>query len=191
MIRRAIAYFIDWMLAATVMNMLVIAIAYGLTGKLYAGSLPLVFFVPNIQLIVLALLTLIEFLYYCVIPRYVWEGQTPGKRLLGIQVLRVDETPVSLARLAWRDLLCIVIVEGCFSPLSNYVRNALMLVLSRDVIQISVWVSWALGAFSIGMMLFTKRRRMLHDVLSRTIVADMRTEVDDGTDESPVTGEME
>lgn len=191
MIRRAVAYFVDWMLLATGMNILVVAVAFGLTGKLYAGLLPLVFFEAPMQIILLAVLAAIELLYYCGVPRYVWKGQTLGKRIMGVQVRRADGGRASLPTLVLRDLVCIVLIEGCFSPLSNYVRNALMLVCSSDVIQMTIWASWALGAISIGMMLFTKRHRMLHDVLSGTIVVGKRTEAERGADESPVDGAVE
>ena len=50
MLRRLIAYFIDWYLAFVVMNTMLVAAAYLLTGTMYAGSLPLTAFEPGAQL---------------------------------------------------------------------------------------------------------------------------------------------
>lgn len=169
MFRRLVAYGIDWYIVTILMNVLVLAVAYAQTGALWAGPLPLAFFDPGVQPAVLAALALIEVAYYCLVPLRVFPGQTLGKRLLGLKMVGRDGGRPGLARLLVRDLLGIVLLEGCFSPLSNYVRNYLMLFLPEDVIRYTVWFSWAVGVLSILMLVFSKRR-MLHDLVAGTAV---------------------
>ena len=145
MIRRLIAYFIDWYLVLIVMNTVLIAAAYVLSGTVYVGSLPLTYFDADVQLPLLLVLVCIEVLFYCVIPRFAWRGQTIGKKLLRLRVTRADGEPAGLSRLLLRDLVAVTLIEGCFSPLSNYVRNYLMLFFERDIIQYTVWFSWGGG----------------------------------------------
>ena len=152
------------------MNALLVAVAYITTGSLYMSSLPLVFFDSELQLPLLGLLACIEIVFYVIIPRFVWNGQTLGKKLLHMRILPLHGERVGLARLAIRDLIGVVLIEGCFSPLSNYVRNYFMLFVSRDIIQYSVWFSWVMGAASVLVLLVTKRQ-MLHDVFAGTRVA--------------------
>lgn len=170
MIRRLIAYFIDWYLVLIVMNTVLIAAAYVLSGTVYVGSLPLTYFDADVQLPLLLVLVCIEVLFYCVIPRFAWRGQTIGKKLLRLRVTRADGEPAGLPRLLLRDLVAVALIEGCFSPLSNYVRNYLMLFFERDIIQYTVWFSWGAGAISVLVLLFTKRR-MLHDFIAGTAVS--------------------
>lgn len=176
MIRRLIAYFIDWYLVLIVMNTVLIAAAYVLSGTVYVGSLPLTYFDADVQLPLLLVLVCIEVLFYCVIPRFAWRGQTIGKKLLRLRVTRADGEPAGLPRLLLRDLVAVTLIEGCFSPLSNYVRNYLMLFFERDIIQYTVWFSWGAGAISVLVLLFTKRR-MLHDFIAGTAVSAAATDM--------------
>lgn len=169
MIRRFGAYFIDWYLVMVIMNVFLLVAAYVVTGSLYVGSLPLVFFKPELRLPLLGILIAIEFVFYVCVPRFVWRGQTIGKRLLRLRVVSLQGNDAGIVRLAVRDMVGVVLLEGCFSPLSNYVRNYLMLFVGRDVIEYTVWFSWAAGAVSILVLLVTKRR-MLHDFIAGTAV---------------------
>lgn len=180
MIRRFVAYFIDWYLALILMNAVLLCAAFSLTGKVYAGALPLTFFPDNMQLILLMSLLLIEVALYVLIPRCLWRGQTLGKRLMRIRVVVKDGSDVGAVRLLFRDLVCIAIVEGCFSPISNFIRNYLMLFLDEGAIQLTVWFSWAAGFVSILIMIFNARRMMLHDVLAGTVVEAVGSDSDGG-----------
>lgn len=180
MIRRFVAYFIDWYLALILMNAILLCAAFSLTGKVYAGALPLTFFPDDMQLILLMSLLLIEVALYVLIPRYLWRGQTLGKRLMRIRVVGKDGSDVGAGRLLFRDLVCIAIVEGCFSPISNFIRNYLMLFLDEGAIQLTVWFSWAAGFVSILIMIFNARRMMLHDVLAGTVVEAVGSDSDGG-----------
>lgn len=169
MIRRAVAYFVDWYVVMIVMNIVLVTAAYSTTGVMYAGSLPLTFFAPEMQLPLLLVLICIEVVFYCIIPTFIWSGQTVGKRLLRIKVVEKNGNRAGFARLLLRDAFGIVLLEGCFSPLSNYMRNYLMLFFARDVIQYAIWFSWVVGAISVLILLFT-RGLMLHDLIAGTKV---------------------
>lgn len=182
MIRRLIAYFIDWYIALIIMNTMLIAAAYLLTGRMFVGSLALTYFDADVQLPLLLMLVAVEVILYSVVPRFVWRGQTIGKHLLRVRMATVSGEAPGLPRLMLRDLVAITVVEGCFSPLSNYVRNYLMLFLERDIIQYTVWFSWGIGVVSVLLLLLSKRRRMLHDVIAGTVVAVVAPNVPDASD---------
>lgn len=182
MIRRLIAYFIDWYIALIIMNTMLIAAAYLLTGRMFVGSLALTYFDADVQLPLLLMLVAVEVILYSVVPRFVWRGQTIGKRLLRVRMVTVSGEAPGLPRLMLRDLVAITVVEGCFSPLSNYVRNYLMLFLERDIIQYTVWFSWGIGVVSVLLLLLSKRKRMLHDVIAGTVVTVVAPNVPDASD---------
>ncbi|WP_297034448.1 RDD family protein, partial [uncultured Enorma sp.] len=182
MIRRLIAYFIDWYIALIIMNTMLIAAAYLLTGRMFVGSLALTYFDADVQLPLLLMLVAVEVILYSVVPRFVWRGQTIGKHLLRVRMATVSGEAPGLLRLMLRDLVAITVVEGCFSPLSNYVRNYLMLFLERDIIQYTVWFSWGIGVVSVLLLLLSKRKRMLHDVIAGTVVTVVAPNVPDASD---------
>lgn len=182
MIRRLIAYFIDWYIALIIMNTMLIAAAYLLTGRMFVGSLALTYFDADVQLPLLLMLVAVEVILYSIVPRFVWRGQTIGKHLLRVRMATVSGEAPGLFRLMLRDLIAITVVEGCFSPLSNYVRNYLMLFLERDIIQYTVWFSWGIGVVSVLLLLLSKRKRMLHDVIAGTVVTVVAPNIPDASD---------
>ena len=88
-------------------------------------------------------------------------GQSPGKQLVGIRVVRADGTPSGWG---WMFLREIIIKWGLF-----------FLVLS----ELFVWVIDLLWAF------WDRDRQILHDKLMKTVVVDDRA-LRRGTSEPPV-----
>ena len=50
------------------------------------------------------LMLLIGFLYF-IISESAWNGQTPGKKIMGIKVVSIDGTPATFAQISYRNLL--------------------------------------------------------------------------------------
>ena len=63
---------------------------------------------PQLLLALLALVVFAIFWGYYIFFEAAWNGQTPGKRLLGLRVMRADGTPVALTEVAIRNLVRIV-----------------------------------------------------------------------------------
>lgn len=79
--------------------------------------LPILFFIgfkdfaENLTSWIAALLGLLSFLFlwgYYIFFELVWNGQTPGKRLVGLRVVRRDGTPITLSEAFIRNLVRIV-----------------------------------------------------------------------------------
>jgi uncharacterized RDD family membrane protein YckC len=75
------------------------------------------------------------FVGYFVFFETLWQGQTPGKRLAQIRVIRDDGRPVSLPQATLRALLRI------FDDLSFFVVGFLMIVLGKQEKRIGDWVA--------------------------------------------------
>lgn len=169
-VRRLVAYAIDWYLISFAMNLVLVIAAYQLLGVVFAGMVPLTAFDGGLRLALFCVLVVLDALYFCVLPRYGLKGQTLGKRLLRLRVERASGGEATLACFLRRELLGIVVIEGCFSPLSNYLRNVLLLWVPRDVVQGIVWAGIVIGAVSVGLMVLTAQRRMIHDFVGGTRV---------------------
>jgi uncharacterized RDD family membrane protein YckC len=79
--------------------------------------LPILFFIgiktvtDNLTSWVVALLSLLSFVFfwgYYIFFELVWNGQSPGKRLVGLRVVRRDGTPITLFEVLIRNLVRIV-----------------------------------------------------------------------------------
>jgi uncharacterized RDD family membrane protein YckC len=149
------------------MNLLMVAAYYMETGHAVGGLVSITYFSIEKQWILLALLTLLFLIYSCLIP-YLWNGQTPAKKLLKIRIVSTHK--LSLSQLILRNLVGVVLIEGSFSPLSNYMRNVALFYLDRNFIQYAVYFSMIVSLISIGLMFFGKKQKMLHDYLSKTCV---------------------
>ncbi|MBS6374746.1 MAG: RDD family protein [Erysipelotrichaceae bacterium] len=169
-IRRAIAYFIDWYLITFLMNLLLVVADYMQTGVMTTNVMPITRFQAGEQVLLLIILFFLQILYFCVIPKYLLKGQTLGKKLTKIKVVNKDGSEVSFLNLWKRDILGMIVIEGCFMPLSNYIRNVLMLVIGRSFTQYFIYFSFAAGFVSIAFLLFDRKGRMLHDFIGSTKV---------------------
>jgi uncharacterized RDD family membrane protein YckC len=76
-----------------------------------------------------------------------WNGQSIGKRLLGIRVVRMDGSPVSLARIVFlRNLVPELIGAGC--SLFGLVDACFIFADNQRCLHASVgsWPAWFLSA---------------------------------------------
>jgi uncharacterized RDD family membrane protein YckC len=88
-----------------------------------------------------------------------WNGQTAGKRLLGVRVVRADGRPVSFARAVWRETGVRIFLLGGLAGLLGRVGAAY----------------GTAGFVADGMcLLLHPERRALHDLIAgtRVILAD-------------------
>jgi uncharacterized RDD family membrane protein YckC len=66
---------------------------------------------PDLETWSFALLSLMSFVFfwgYYIFFELIWNGQSPGKRLVGIRVIRSDGTPVTLSEVLIRNLVRVV-----------------------------------------------------------------------------------
>ena len=190
-LRRLVAYALDWYVISFVMNLVLVAAAYQVQGVAFTGLVPITVFEGGLRLALFAVLVGIDVVYFCVIPRYALDGQTLGKRLFRLRIERAQGGAAALTNYLARELLGIVVIEGCFSPLSNYLRNVLLLWVPRDAVQVMVWAGIVIGVASVGLMLITRERRMLHDLVGGTRVVVLERAQGGGSDGHRCDGTVE
>ncbi len=167
MIRRLIAYCIDWYIMSFVMNVFLVMIYYFQTHTILTNLIPIQAFPIKSQCTLLLGLFVIFILYDCILP-YFWNGQTIGKKISKIRI--VSEKKWNLWTLFLRNFIGFVLIEGCFNPFSNYIRNVLISFAGRDIVQYLVYFSVIAGIVSIGCMFISPKRKMLHDYIANTKV---------------------
>lgn len=185
-LKRGAGYFIDWYLISLLLNGIIMLYTYQKEEAIYS-SLTLDCFEMDTALMLLSLMFLVEILYFGVIPAFVFQGQTLGKKFMKMRIVSVKversseyasasekdgqiEGKAGFRKLLVRDIIGMIFLEGCFSPLSNYFRNVLMIAVGEKPVQYLVYAYTVIGMISIFLLLFDKKGRMLHDYVSGTKV---------------------
>lgn len=108
-------------------------------------------------------------LYYWLIP-LLWNGQTPGKRLLHLRIVcRETQRQAGAAALALRQIVGMVLLEGAICFPSQLLRELIARVIGMDAANLVRIAMVLVTIISIMLGLYTPNRRMLHDRISGTM----------------------
>lgn len=98
-------------LAATVDSLLIVIIQAILLLPIIYILFRQGFFVGLAETWAIGLISLLSFVFlwgYYILFELIWNGQSPGKRLVGIRVIRSDGTPITLSEVLIRNLVRII-----------------------------------------------------------------------------------
>lgn len=171
-IRRACAVMIDWYLASVLAGIPVMFIYSIESGEATtASSLSAMSLKWGLIAGVLAIIA--ASIYYIYIPSFVYKGQTPGKKLLGVKITNLDNSEVNLKTMLKREIIGVAIVEGGIVCTSEYIRQVIELVSNYKVYSILGIIGSVVTAISIIVLLATKEKRMIHDFIGKTKVVEI------------------
>jgi uncharacterized RDD family membrane protein YckC len=146
-------------LALIVLNVILLVLLW-LSGDLWESSGLLgdteISWAGGLILAIYALVNFFVFWGYYILFEYLWNGQTPGKRLAGIRVVRTDGSPAGFTESAIRNLVRVV----DFLP-SGYGLGLVVMFFGRQ--------DRRLGDYAAGTLVVKARRDV--DVKSLTPVA--------------------
>lgn len=174
--KRLFAWIIDYVISAIFMGLpQVIAYAkvtnsaepiydlYALEAKTGSASLTVV---------VACLAIVLGWFYFVIIPGFFFPGQTIGKKILKIQIVKVGSTHVSIGALHIRNFFVLFLIEGFFT-MAYRILAPLTTTVFRFYFDNYLYIFWLLGCgISFVVFFFQKKNRMLHDVLSHTEVVN-------------------
>ena len=152
---RGVAYLIDWYVATMFAGIPIVLI----------GSIV----IPAPYNILLALLAIVFYLgYFVILELYVYKGQTFGKRIMKLKVVKDDESDVDFKTILMREGLGIMIVEGYIANSSSYLRQLIQIVTGIPIMDMAVYVFGIISAVSILMGMASPSRKMIHDRIANT-----------------------
>ena len=108
--------------------------------------------------------------YYVWIPYKVYKGQTLGKRIMNIKIVKKDNTDVDLKTLFIRQVIGIIILEGSFYNVSSLWHSLLSLITNLNFTGILMLMGLSISVLSAAICMFSKSHRMIHDRISYTKV---------------------
>ncbi len=170
LVKRFVAYLIDWTLGLFITAfplVIVIGIVTGsaeVSDSLKAIPYPLNLVMGGVSL-------LFAFIYYVWVPWKVWRGQTPGKRMMDIVIMTEKRKPVSFKSLLLRQVVGIFLVEGFLITASRYFREIIM-ILTKSLFLNNTLYYGAVGItiISVLTLVFTWKNQAIHDLLGKTRV---------------------
>lgn len=172
---RVIAYALDWALGGIICGLPAVAI-YGLVTKrsdmfsdLYV--FPSLGFSYGWSYLAGFLCFLVALIYLIYIPYKIYPGQTLGKRIMKLKIVRIDGKPLDIKTLVIRHIIGLVVLESVAVVVSRYLRQMLTLATGFYF----EYYLTAVGAFitmiSAIIVYNTPSRRAIHDYLAKTRVA--------------------
>ncbi len=144
-----------------------------ITMKEYFNQFASVEYLINKEMFLQNLFSLILMIGYFVILPYYYNGQTIGKKMMKIKIIKEDDK-LSINDLALRSLLANGIAI-------TFIELALIFLI-KDIsyfitISILSFVQFLLVITSIFMILYRKDKKALHDIVCKTLVVDENLEV--------------
>lgn len=109
-------------------------------------------------------------IYYVFIPMFIFKGQTLGKKLLKIKVVKQDYSEVDTKTLLIREVLGSTLLEGGIVTTAIYLRQLLQLFIPFDILQPWTYLTYIVTIISIGFAYFNKDSLTIHDKIAKTIL---------------------
>jgi uncharacterized RDD family membrane protein YckC len=151
--RRFFANLLDGIIVG-LSSALIYFIYYLITGKyISVSSYSSIYDVKFTKLYAIYLLIdlILIFIFFTLIPNYVWKGQTIMKKLFGIAVVKEDDSEVDLSTLLLRNLIWFINV-----PPIPVIKYFIQLVVLID-----------------ALLIFGEDKRTLHDRIAKTKVIEV------------------
>lgn len=114
--------------------------------------------------------------YYMILELKVYKGQTFGKRIMKLKVVKDDESDVDFKTILMREGLGAMIVEGYIANSSSYLRQIIQIVSGLDIMQMATYVFGIISVISILMGMTSYSRKMIHDRIAHTKLISTKEE---------------
>lgn len=108
--------------------------------------------------------------YYIFIPWKIYPGQTPGKRMMGFKITKLDDEEATIGTLFIRQFIGIMLIEGALYSISGVLHSILSLATDINFITPLMYLCLLISVLSGFLLLKGESRRAFHDYLAKTKV---------------------
>lgn len=166
--KRFISYLIDWYVGALCTAIPISIISQKLTNTMLNQNI--VEFEQPYGIIAGVLAVLFAIFYFVIVPTYIYPGQTVGKRICKIKIVKNDNNQVTIKNMLLRQLLGIIVIEGVLVTASAIWHEVITIITQTNFVTPLMYAGFVISAISILLYLFKGEHRALHDYLGNTKV---------------------
>lgn len=166
--RRFLSYLIDWYLGGLATAFPIAMISQKLFGSMLKQNI--LEFPKPYGLIAGCLGFVFALFYFVVVPTWITKGQTLGKKICKIQIVKDNEEEITFKNMFLRQLVGIIVVEGSLVTASAIWHQIFTLLTGIDIVSGLMYVGLAICVVSAGMVIFTKDHKAIHDYIGSTRV---------------------
>ena len=131
----------------------------------------------NITVSILVSFLILEF----IVPLILKNGQTIGKKIFGVALMRVDGVKVSTLQMFIRTILCKYTIETMIPVL--VIVCAFLNLLSSDMVLFALLILVVIFAVNVVIYIKSDRSSLLHDEMAMTIAVDLQSQMIFNTEE--------
>lgn len=170
-IRRLIGYGIDWYLTSLLV-MAPVALLYGIeTGKkAITIDISLLSLPYALAAFVIGFLLCMLYLVYYPLKN----GQTIGKKVTSIKIIKMDGKDVDLKTLLLREVIGVILVEGVMYTISTYSHQIIAMSMHMNYSNYLAYGFMAILIVSIVLAFTKPEKRMIHDYIAGTKVIRLK-----------------
>lgn len=173
-LKRAVAFIIDWYVS-TFFAAIPVFVLQSINQRdlVILNRVDTLSFPQAIAATIMALI--IYTLYFCVIPlnRKDRNGQTFGRRLLKLDLIKTDGTELSFKDLFIRDFIGVLLLQGNITTVNIYLMSIIQTLTAVDII--AYYQSFYFIVLAISFVLLLIKKQTLHDIMSRTRMIAVET----------------
>ena len=172
---RVFAYLIDWYIATMISSIPIVFItsAVNHTTNITMDLSKL----PKEWGIVAAILAILFYLgYYFVLELKVYKGQTFGKRIMKLKVVKDDGSDVDFKSIFMREAVGVMLIEGYIGNSSSYVRQLAQMFVNFNIMDMAVYIFGIISVISVLLGAASASRKMIHDRVAHTHLISTKEE---------------
>ena len=167
--RRFFALLIDWYLTQTIS---VIPITFYLRNgdylKPYMFDFSSYSFPVGLGLIIYGII--IGLIYYWLIPSYLFNGQTIGKKICKIKIVTTNYQPVTGKIMFIREIFTSTLIEGGILITATQLHRIPGLLGFNNITTYWQYLAYIITIISIAYAYFNSKTQSFHDIVAKTLV---------------------
>lgn len=168
-VRRFIAMLIDWYITNMIAS---IPVTFYLRGHDYirkdSFTLETYGFSTGLKFGIFVIV--VGVIYYVIIPSFILKGQTLGKKICKVAVVRENSDCVTFKDIFIREIIGATILEGGIVVTATYIRKLLQLFGYISIVTPLQYIAYTMTILSIIYAYFHPLSQSFHDKLAKTIV---------------------
>lgn len=162
LLKRGIAFLVDLYLGSLLATLPISFVTYIKLGSMTQN----VFLLDkHLAVIVMMLSLLLMIFYYVIIPLYLMKGQTLGKRLMDIQIVYDEQS--NLVKRQFIFMFFMTSFGTMIGQLISVISGYNVMVIMNDI-------TLSFSLLSVGLIIFAKDHKGLHDKLAKSYFCDIK-----------------